>query len=431
MRFVDAVKLWAETTGNKFKIPRKGTPEYEEVIGIMEEVKKVEAYDAARRKASKKASAPAPMASAAAPAPAPAPAPKKKKVRLSKEEFVEPARASAAAPAPAPAPAPEPKDKYDIQREKLEMLEQKAMDMATTFDDMKEAIRWFNKNVVDVIAKMDFDTGGYDEIIDEIYAPYRKKVKKHLKSLPAPPPAAAGGAGEESVSGMFSDIVKQNKELSSKNDFDGPIPRRMETGYYITHKSDIRPALERLARAVNVAEEDIEQFIDQTSETLLQSLLNAPLGSHIRMFKGPRNIIARVVTPKSVAERDKKMTETLKSEMRGPVKAMIEQLKAEDYNAYKQFMRMFGGRPEPRASAAAPAPAPKKAAKTEEERFEEGKARAKAKDAAAEADFTKRTRPELIEIIQRHFAAQGKRMANLKIAKKAALIEIIRRYSIL
>lgn len=88
-RFIDAVRLWAETTGNKYKIPRKGTAEYVEIMGFLDELKKIEAGDAKPKKASKMS---APMggagASYPAPAPAPAPAPKMSKAdkALAREE---------------------------------------------------------------------------------------------------------------------------------------------------------------------------------------------------------------------------------------------------------------------------------------------------------------------------------------------------------
>ena len=136
-RFVDAVRLWAETTGKKYKIPRKGTADYEDIMGVLEELKKVEAHDARPKKASKMS---APMASAAAPAPAPAPAPKMSKAEkalaraeakfqagrlraIARDDAEMAARASAAAPAPAPAPAPKKKRKVRIvEEEKVDSL---------------------------------------------------------------------------------------------------------------------------------------------------------------------------------------------------------------------------------------------------------------------------------------------------------------------
>jgi hypothetical protein len=39
-RFIDAIKLWSEKTGRKYKIPRKGTGEYTEVMEVFEQMKK-------------------------------------------------------------------------------------------------------------------------------------------------------------------------------------------------------------------------------------------------------------------------------------------------------------------------------------------------------------------------------------------------------
>ena len=82
MKWVEALKKYAEKAG-KYVVPKKGTPEYEEVRRIMDSEKPAPAK------------APAP-----ADAPAPAPAPKKRGRKP---------KAKAEAPAVAPAPAPKEK----------------------------------------------------------------------------------------------------------------------------------------------------------------------------------------------------------------------------------------------------------------------------------------------------------------------------------
>jgi len=118
-RFIDAVRFWAETTGNKYKIPRKGTAEYTEVMGFLEELNKIEARDAKPKKASKM-SAPMGGAGASYPAPAPAPAPKMSKAEraLERAEAKFQAgrlRAIAKDKAEAMAPAPVMKKKRKIR----------------------------------------------------------------------------------------------------------------------------------------------------------------------------------------------------------------------------------------------------------------------------------------------------------------------------
>lgn len=118
MKWVEALKKYAEKAG-KYVVPKKGTPEYDEVRRIMD--------------GAKPAKAPAP-ASAPADAPAPAPAPKKRGRKP---------KAKAEAPAVAPAPAPKEKKprKPRAPRKKAEAgeLASPAMAMAMKADEKKQA----------------------------------------------------------------------------------------------------------------------------------------------------------------------------------------------------------------------------------------------------------------------------------------------------
>jgi hypothetical protein len=201
-RFIDAVRFWAETTGNKYKIPRKGTAEYTEVMGFLDELKKIEAGDAKPKKASKMS---APRASAAAPAPAPMSAPKMSKadkaLARAEAKFQE-GRLRAIAKDKAEAAAPKKKKKIRIAKE--EFVEPELAMISREADRRKIAESRRLREAVDIDIKKARDAGErLDRAIkdsralratltatldEDFFAPARASA-----AAPAPAPAPAEG----------------------------------------------------------------------------------------------------------------------------------------------------------------------------------------------------------------------------------------------